>query len=68
MRFQADGGGDTPESVNQALYEAVTKTNWSDNPTAYRVIFLVGVVCDILPHWMVLMMIFLLLANLQVSE
>ena len=24
MRFQADGGGDTPESVNQALYEAVT--------------------------------------------
>jgi hypothetical protein len=42
MRFQAAGGGDTPESVNQALYEAVTKTNWSDNPKAYRVIFLVG--------------------------
>jgi Mg-chelatase subunit ChlD len=47
MRFQARGGGDTPESVNQALYEAVTKTNWSDNPNAYRVIFLVG---DAPPH------------------
>jgi hypothetical protein len=42
MKFQADGGGDTPESVNQALYEAVSKTDWSDNPDTYRVIFLVG--------------------------
>ena len=47
MRFQAGGGGDTPESVNQALYEAVTKTDWSDNPKSYRVIFLVG---DAPPH------------------
>jgi Mg-chelatase subunit ChlD len=42
IEFQADGGGDTPESVNQALYEAVTKTAWSKNPSTYRVIFLVG--------------------------
>ena len=47
MRFQADGGGDTPESVNQALYEAVTKTDWSDNVHTYRVVFLVG---DAPPH------------------
>ena len=29
MQFQADGGGDGPESVNQALYEAVTRPDWS---------------------------------------
>src|SRR5437660_11394550 len=29
MGFRAQGGGDTPESVNQALYESVTKINWS---------------------------------------
>jgi len=27
--FQADGGGDEPESVNQALDEAVNKITWS---------------------------------------
>lgn len=42
MQFQADGGGDTPESVNQALHEAVTRTVWSDKSSTYRVIFLVG--------------------------
>lgn len=42
MKFRADGGGDTPESVNQALHEAVTGTDWSDDPSVYRVIFLVG--------------------------
>jgi hypothetical protein len=42
MQFDAVGGGDTPESVNQALYEAVTKPDWSSSPTVYRVIFLVG--------------------------
>jgi len=47
MRFQAEGGGDTPESVNQALYEAVTKTDWSDGQDTYRVVFLVG---DAPPH------------------
>lgn len=42
MKFQANGGGDTPESVNQALYEAVTQAQWSTSPSVYRVIFLVG--------------------------
>ena len=45
--FQAGGGGDTPESVNQALHEAVTSLSWSDEPGVYRVIFLVG---DAPPH------------------
>ncbi|OPZ85402.1 MAG: hypothetical protein BWY76_01426 [bacterium ADurb.Bin429] len=30
MQFKAEGGGDTPESVNQALHEAVTKIAWSE--------------------------------------
>ncbi len=47
MDFQADGGGDTPESVNQALYDAVHKMSWSQQDQAYRVIFLVG---DAPPH------------------
>jgi Mg-chelatase subunit ChlD len=48
MGYQADGGGDGPESVNQALHEAVTRMAWS-KPSArnYRVIFLVG---DAPPH------------------
>lgn len=47
MQFRADGGGDGPESVNQALYEAITRPDWSRDPAAYRVIFLVG---DAPPH------------------
>jgi Mg-chelatase subunit ChlD len=46
-KFQADGGGDTPESVNQALHEAVTKISWSEDARTYRTIFLVG---DCPPH------------------
>jgi Mg-chelatase subunit ChlD len=42
MDFRADGGGDTPESVNQALYDAVHKMSWSTQGDAYRVVFLVG--------------------------
>jgi len=45
--FQAGGGGDGPESVNQALHEAVTKMSWSTDPSVYRVVFLVG---DAPPH------------------
>jgi len=45
--FEAQGGGDGPESVNQALNEAVTKFPWSMKATTYRVIFLVG---DCPPH------------------
>jgi len=47
MEFQADGGGDGPESVNRALYDAVERMSWSQEAGAYRVIFLVG---DAPPH------------------
>jgi Mg-chelatase subunit ChlD len=47
MQFQAVGGGDMPESVNQGLYEAVTKISWSKDANVLRVIFLVG---DAPPH------------------
>jgi Mg-chelatase subunit ChlD len=47
MKLQANGGGDTPESVNQALREAVTKIKWSDNKKTLKLIFLVG---DAPPH------------------
>ena len=42
MAFKAAGGGDTPESVNQALNEAVTKLDWSKSEKVLKVIFLVG--------------------------
>ncbi len=42
MDFNAAGGGDGPESVNQALYEAVERISWSDDPHTYKTIFLVG--------------------------
>lgn len=48
MGFEAQGGGDGPESVNRALYDAVHENNWSkDNKSTYKVIFLVG---DAPPH------------------
>jgi len=47
MDFEADGGGDGPESVNQALYEAVNGVSWSQDPQSYKVVFLVG---DAPPH------------------
>lgn len=45
--FQAGGGGDTPESVNQALHEAVTLMSWSPGRDALKIVFLVG---DAPPH------------------
>ena len=45
--FRAAGGGDTPESVNQALHEAVSEIRWSDSPRVLKTIFLVG---DCPPH------------------
>lgn len=45
--FQAGGGGDGPESVNQALYDAVHKISWSQDQSTYKVVFLVG---DAPPH------------------
>ena len=47
MDFKAEGGGDGPESVNQALYEAINKITWSEDQHTYKVIFLVG---DAPPH------------------
>jgi hypothetical protein len=47
IAFQAAGGGDIPESVNQALNEAVTKMSWSKDRSTLKVIFLVG---DAPPH------------------
>lgn len=40
--FTADGGGDGPEHVGQALGEAVSLMKWSDDKKAARMIFLVG--------------------------
>src|SRR5262245_5961740 len=45
--FKADGGGDIPESVNQALNESVVKFKWSKDKETLRIIFLVG---DAPPH------------------
>lgn len=47
MQFAAVGGGDAPESVNQALHDAVHRISWSQDPSSYQVIFLVG---DAPPH------------------
>ncbi|MBI1422937.1 MAG: VWA domain-containing protein [Gammaproteobacteria bacterium] len=47
MDFQANGGGDGPESVNQALNEAVNKMSWHKDNKTYKAIFLVG---DAPPH------------------
>lgn len=47
MDFEAGGGGDTPESVNKALYDAVHNMAWSQEEQTYQVIFLVG---DAPPH------------------
>src|SRR4051812_306850 len=45
--FVADGGGDFPEHVNQALFDSVNKVKWSKDSKTLRIIFLVG---DAPPH------------------
>ncbi len=45
--FQAGGGGDAPESVNEALGEAIHKMPWSSDSKVLKIIFLVG---DAPPH------------------
>jgi len=47
MQLQAGGGGDTPESVNQALHESITRFAWSDDRATLRLLYLVG---DAPPH------------------
>ncbi|MBN1882726.1 MAG: VWA domain-containing protein [Deltaproteobacteria bacterium] len=46
--IRADGGGDTPESVNEALHEAVRKMNWDKDIDTEKTIFLIG---DAEPHY-----------------
>src|SRR5438132_5330483 len=45
--FKAEGGGDQPESVNEALAEAIEKMPWSQDRKVLKIIFLVG---DAPPH------------------
>jgi hypothetical protein len=41
-KFQADGGGDTPEHVGRGLGEAVSRLSWNPDREVMKVIFLVG--------------------------
>jgi len=45
--FQAGGGGDAPESVNEALADGIHKMPWSSDKKVLKIIFLVG---DAPPH------------------
>jgi Mg-chelatase subunit ChlD len=48
MAYKADGGGDTPEDVRQALADGVHKVGWSPrSPNIAQILFLVG---DAPPH------------------
>ena len=47
LELKARGGGDWPESVNEALDVAVNKLQWSKASDARRILFLVG---DAPPH------------------
>jgi hypothetical protein len=47
LELKARGGGDWPESVNEALYVAVDKLSWSKGGDICRIVFLVG---DAPPH------------------
>jgi hypothetical protein len=44
---QAHGGGDYPEAVYDALYDALCKQRWPKSPTAHKVVILVA---DAPPH------------------
>ncbi len=45
--FQAEGGGDTPEHVSKALYDAIYRTSWSPDQNTLKQVYLVG---DAPPH------------------
>ena len=45
--FEAAGGGDTPEHVSKALYDAVYRASWSADQGTLKQIYLVG---DAPPH------------------
>ena len=42
LELRARGGGDWPESVNEALHEGITKLSWTQGPEVSRIVFLVG--------------------------
>jgi Mg-chelatase subunit ChlD len=45
--FEAGGGGDTPEHVSKALYDAVYRASWSQEQSTLKQVYLVG---DAPPH------------------
>src|SRR5882757_7488920 len=47
LELRAQGGGDWPESVNEALEVGVTKLSWTQGAEICRILFLVG---DAPPH------------------
>jgi hypothetical protein len=47
LEHRAQGGGDWPESVNEALSVAVNRLTWTKTPDTRRIVFLVG---DAPPH------------------
>jgi hypothetical protein len=47
LELKARGGGDWPESVNEALHEGITRLAWTPGADISRIIFLVG---DAPPH------------------
>jgi hypothetical protein len=47
LELRARGGGDWPESVNEALFIGVNKLSWTSGPETCRILFLVG---DAPPH------------------
>lgn len=42
QKFQAAGGGDSPESVSEALHEAVSVMKWNEARDVFKVVYLVG--------------------------
>lgn len=42
MAYQAVGGGDTPESVNEALFQAVERFDWTTSEKSLKLVYLVG--------------------------
>ncbi len=47
LELKARGGGDWPESVNEALHVGITKLSWTQGAEICRIMFLVG---DAPPH------------------
>lgn len=45
--LSANGGGDTPEALNQGLHAALNELSWSKNKHASKLLFLIG---DAPPH------------------